>query len=157
MGELTINTRGASDTHRVGRNFSGLLNPGETVALMGELGTGKTVFVQGIMAGLEFQESVTSPTFNLIHEYNARYHVCHVDCFRLRSSADFYSIGFYEYLQEDSIVLVEWADRIEKYFERWNWVLHFKFSERDDNAREIIVSKSNNDLSADLLSVLQSH
>ncbi len=92
----------------IGRSLSG----GETLALSGELGAGKTALVRGIAAGLGTPSNqVTSPTFVLIHEYEGRLPLIHVDLYRLRSVAEAEGIGLQEYFQGNIVTAIEWADK----------------------------------------------
>jgi tRNA threonylcarbamoyladenosine biosynthesis protein TsaE len=105
-------TRSVEETIRLGENFSGRLLPGSVVALYGELGSGKTHLVKGICRGLGVEEHVASPTFTIINEYHTpRHSICHVDCYRIQTSAELRETGFEEYLG-NFICLIEWADRV---------------------------------------------
>ena len=88
---------------------------GEIIALTGDLGAGKTVLVRGLASGVEIDpELVTSPTFSLIHEYHGRIHLIHADLYRLESPQELANIGFHEYLNSTSTVVIEWAERMGK-------------------------------------------
>src|SRR5215472_2747624 len=83
------------------------------VGLVGPLGAGKTHLVRAVVEGLGADgRVVSSPTFVLIQEYNARLPVYHFDAYRLRSEAEFFDLGAHEYFQGDGVCLVEWADRV---------------------------------------------
>ena len=84
------------------------------IALTGDLGCGKTTFVQGLARGLGVSEReyVTSPTFTLINEYDARLALVHVDLYRLDTGLDMLDIGFDEVLERDAVVAIEWADKL---------------------------------------------
>lgn len=85
---------------------------GETLALTGELGAGKTALVRGIATGLGTPSThVTSPTFVLIHEYSGRLPLVHVDLYRLRSAAEAEGIGLQEYFRGETVTAIEWADK----------------------------------------------
>jgi tRNA threonylcarbamoyladenosine biosynthesis protein TsaE len=100
-------------TEALGRRLSGLLFPGAVVALVGPLGAGKTHLVRAVVEGLGADgRVVSSPTFVLIQEYNARLPVYHFDAYRLRSEAEFFDLGAQEYFEGDGVCLVEWADRV---------------------------------------------
>jgi tRNA threonylcarbamoyladenosine biosynthesis protein TsaE len=101
------------DTRAVGEILADLLEPGDAVALTGELGAGKTTFVQGVARGLGFTGAVTSPTFTLVREYPARLHVHHVDVYRLERVQDALDLGLEEMTAEGGVLLVEWGDAIE--------------------------------------------
>lgn len=92
----------------IGRSLAG----GETLALSGELGAGKTALVRGIATGLGTPSNqVTSPTFVLIHEYEGRLPLIHVDLYRLRSGAEAEGIGLQEYFHGNIVTAIEWADK----------------------------------------------
>jgi tRNA threonylcarbamoyladenosine biosynthesis protein TsaE len=94
--------------HAMGKSVAG----GEVLALIGELGAGKTALVKGIATGLGAStDSVSSPTFILIHEYQGRLPLVHVDLYRLRTETEAHHIGLPDYFTERSIVAIEWADR----------------------------------------------
>jgi len=96
----------------IAREFVSTLRPGDVVYLYGELGSGKTVFVKGICAGLGVTEEVTSPSFVIATEYQGSMKVAHIDLYRL-SSGGANNLPIEEYLVDNGITLIEWADRIE--------------------------------------------
>jgi tRNA threonylcarbamoyladenosine biosynthesis protein TsaE len=102
-------------TTAFGRRLAPLLFPGAVVALVGPLGAGKTHLVRAVAEGLGIADSraVSSPTFVLIHEYEARLPVYHFDAYRLRDEGEFLDLGVHEYFQGRGVCLVEWADRVE--------------------------------------------
>jgi tRNA threonylcarbamoyladenosine biosynthesis protein TsaE len=100
-------------TTALGRRLAGLLFPGAVVALIGPLGAGKTHFVRAVVEGLGGEaRQVSSPTFALIHEYEARLPVYHFDTYRLPNEAAFADLGVAEYFDGAGVCLVEWADRV---------------------------------------------
>jgi tRNA threonylcarbamoyladenosine biosynthesis protein TsaE len=103
-------------TEAFGRQLAGLLFPGSVVALIGPLGAGKTQLVRAIAEGLGIKDShvVSSPTFVLIQEYDARLPIYHFDAYRLNSPREFLDLGAHEYFEGNGICLVEWADRVEE-------------------------------------------
>ncbi|MDW7678964.1 MAG: tRNA (adenosine(37)-N6)-threonylcarbamoyltransferase complex ATPase subunit type 1 TsaE [bacterium] len=104
-------TNSEQETIKLGENLSRYLMPGDVVALLGELGSGKTCLVRGICKGLECADQVTSPTFTLINEYRGRFPVYHFDFYRLESEQEIFDLGYEEYFFGDGICLVEWAER----------------------------------------------
>src|SRR5215510_12331888 len=88
-------------TEQFGRRLGQLLFPGAVVALVGPLGAGKTHLTRAVAEGLGIADSrvVSSPTFVLIQEYQARLPICHFDAYRLRGEGDFFDLGAYEYLE----------------------------------------------------------
>ncbi|MDH5626125.1 MAG: tRNA (adenosine(37)-N6)-threonylcarbamoyltransferase complex ATPase subunit type 1 TsaE [Nitrospira sp.] len=99
-------------TDRLGRALGKTLRGGETLALFGPLGAGKTALVRGIAAGLGAPPTVvSSPTFVFIHEYHGRLPLTHVDLYRVRSTRDAESTGLEEYFSGSTVVAIEWADK----------------------------------------------
>ena len=98
---------------RIGAQVATELRGGEILALCGDLGAGKTHFVKGIVLGLGgVPQDVTSPTFTLVHEYQAcRLPVFHFDFYRLEAESELRNIGWDDYLREDGVLLIEWAER----------------------------------------------
>jgi tRNA threonylcarbamoyladenosine biosynthesis protein TsaE len=118
--EIDIITYSAEETVSEGRRIGQALHGGEVIGLYGPLGAGKTHLVKGIADGLGagHEETVNSPTFVLVNEYSGRLRLYHVDAYRLDSPADLERIGFEELPGADSVVVVEWADRVESVFNR---------------------------------------
>ena len=105
------------DTDKVAQILAESLKGGETIALTGNLGSGKTAFVKALAKGLGIKENITSPTFVLLKVYNINYKsvnkFVHVDCYRLRGQEDLFDIGLGDYLNYDNIIVaLEWADKI---------------------------------------------
>jgi tRNA threonylcarbamoyladenosine biosynthesis protein TsaE len=114
---IEITTHSAAETIALGKRIGAALTGGHVVALIGNLGAGKTHLIKGIADGLgvEQEDLVTSPTFVLVNEYLARdgaMQVYHIDAYRLSSVAEFEALGVEEYSRPDSVVLVEWADKV---------------------------------------------
>ena len=105
----------AEQTKKLGFNLGRLLKPGIVVALTGDLGSGKTVFAQGLARGLDVPRTyyITSPTFTLINEYPGRVPFFHVDLYRLAAYVDTEDIGLDEIIHGGNAVAVEWADRLD--------------------------------------------
>src|SRR3989442_5244610 len=102
----------AEETVAAGCAHARTVRPGEVLALAGDLGTGKTQFVKGLVAGLGSAAAVTSPTFTLIHEYtDGRLPVYHLDFYRLENRAAAVRLGLDDYFFGDGVSVVEWADR----------------------------------------------
>lgn len=104
------------DTVTLGKQIAGFLEPGDVVALQGGLGSGKTYLAKGIACGLGINETLTSPTYTIICEYQIDY-LCstlfHIDAYRLKTSEDFEQIGGREIINSNGISLIEWSDRIQ--------------------------------------------
>jgi tRNA threonylcarbamoyladenosine biosynthesis protein TsaE len=104
----------AEGTRALGHRLGERLFPGAVVALIGELGAGKTFLVRAIAEGLGIANPavVNSPTFVLIQEYDARLPIYHFDAYRLATEAEFADLGAHEYFGGDGVSLVEWADKV---------------------------------------------
>ena len=107
----TLLTGSAEETKRAGEVLAAVLEPGDVLALAGDLGAGKTCLVQGIARGLGVNEPVTSPTFNLLLVHPGRLTLYHVDLYRLDDSLELDDIGFFEALESDGVSAIEWGDR----------------------------------------------
>lgn len=110
---ITFHIADLAGTQALGHRLGELLFPGAVVALEGPLGAGKTNLTRAVAEGLGIDDSrvVSSPTFVLIQEYDARLPIYHFDAYRLRNEADFADLGVHEYFQGDGVCLVEWADK----------------------------------------------
>lgn len=99
----------------LGRQIGGRLQGGEVFAICGPLGSGKTHLIKGIAAGAGARdgENVTSPTFVLVNQYRGRFDLYHIDAYRIESVAEFEMLGFDDFCYPQSVVLIEWADKIE--------------------------------------------
>ncbi len=100
-----------SQTRRLGMRLANLLTPGDVLALSGDLGTGKTRWVQGVCQGLGVSDLVISPTYTLVNEYQGHYSIYHIDLYRLTDSLEVLSFGLDDYLYGSGITLIEWAER----------------------------------------------
>ena len=103
------------ETIEIGRRIGEQLKGGEVVAVCGALGSGKTHLIKGIASGGDAEASrcVNSPTFVIVNEYSGRLDIYHIDAYRLNSVADFEMIGFDDFCNRRSVVVIEWADKIE--------------------------------------------
>lgn len=109
MIATTLHT--AEDALSWGANLAQSLSAGDVIALCGTLGAGKTQITRGIVAGMNSNAAVTSPTFTLVHEYlGGRLPVFHFDFYRMDSAAEVIGIGWDEFLAEPGVIIVEWAD-----------------------------------------------
>ncbi len=112
QAEAYITTRTEAETAALGEMFGRNLDQPLVIALKGELGAGKTVFVRGAARGLGVKEQVTSPTFVLLKIYSGRLPLYHFDFYRLMEDEDPFELGFAEYLPGDGIAFIEWAERL---------------------------------------------
>ncbi len=116
----TLFSLSEEETYEFGSSLARQLQGGELIVLEGELGTGKTVFVRGLAAGLEIPpEDVWSPTFTLVHEYKgSRVSLFHVDLYRLSSAEEIATLGLEDLLGSGAIVAVEWGERLPPVYRR---------------------------------------
>jgi tRNA threonylcarbamoyladenosine biosynthesis protein TsaE len=116
---LEIDVESEEDTFALGQRLAAILIPGQTIALIGDLGAGKTRLVKALAAALGVPEDeVSSPTFTLVQEYSGRIPLRHCDTYRLRNPDEFLDLGTDELFAPDGIALVEWADRVEHFLPR---------------------------------------
>jgi tRNA threonylcarbamoyladenosine biosynthesis protein TsaE len=109
---MTIRTGSPDATRAVAAAIGSLLEPGDVVSLVGDLGAGKTAFAQGLAHGLGVAGPVTSPTFTIVQEYEGRLSVAHVDVYRLDTLQDLYDLGWDELIDDGRVTIVEWGDLI---------------------------------------------
>lgn len=110
---MQVVTETAAETEALGEKMGSLLQGGEILALFGPMGMGKTTFTRGVARGLGSNDSVSSPTFALVHEYTGRVPLYHFDMFRVTTWNDLYSTGFFDYLESGGILVIEWSENIE--------------------------------------------
>lgn len=119
-------------TRRIGEALGRLLNKGSVVALIGELGSGKTVLAQGLARGLDVDpdEYVSSPSFAIVNQYRGRVPIYHIDTYRLGSHLEMVSLGYEEYFEPDGVAIIEWADKVEELLPRTRLMVELKIVEQ---------------------------
>ena len=122
--DFNIISNSPEETIDLGRRVGSQLKGGEVIGVCGLLGSGKTHLIKGIAAGAGAQDSkqVNSPTFVIVNEYSGRLDIYHIDAYRLSSIAEFEMLGFDEYCRPQSVVLIEWADKIESALQAVNYI-----------------------------------
>ena len=129
-------TRSAEETAEMGRGFGARLQGGDVVALLGELGSGKTQFVTGVCEGLKTSGHVGSPTFTIIHEYPAeQITVVHADLYRIRTRAEVAEIGLVEYFRSPFVCLIEWAERVLDLLPPESYIVSFAHTGAEEERR----------------------
>ena len=109
----TVTIKNEEDTRRFGLDLAGKLKAGDIVALIGDLGTGKTTLTKYIAEGLGVTERITSPTFTIVGEHHSgRLPLYHFDVYRLESGEDMFDIGADEYFDAGGVCIIEWADQV---------------------------------------------
>ena len=134
---IQITTDSVAETQRLGQILGTMLEQTFILALNGDLGSGKTAFVQGLAKGLEVSEKyyITSPTFTLINEYPGRQRLFHVDLYRIEYISELEEIGLDEVLDQDVVVAIEWADKLPEGCLPPHLVFQFKII--SDKSRQI--------------------
>ncbi len=125
--------RNELDTREFGRELAKKLKPGDVVALIGELGTGKTTLAKSIAEGLGITGMITSPTFTIVQEYSdGRLPLYHFDVYRLNSPEEMYELGYEEYFFGQGVCVVEWADQIAELIPEGSIVIRIEYGEKED-------------------------
>ena len=139
--KLTVRTRSSKETERVGEMLAMCLSTPTKIALVGDLGTGKTTFTRGLARGFGIKK-IRSPSFTLINIYRGEKNFYHVDLYRLNSAEDIYSLGLQDALLDlDGIVAVEWAEKGEDLIGDAD-VIHVRFEHSRENKRTIYFSST---------------
>ncbi|MDD4859921.1 MAG: tRNA (adenosine(37)-N6)-threonylcarbamoyltransferase complex ATPase subunit type 1 TsaE [Dehalococcoidales bacterium] len=115
MTELVIHSKNPNATFNLGKRLGKTLQAGSILALVGELGCGKTLFTRGVCTGLEVPTRyVNSPTFAFVNEYSGRLKIYHMDVYRLNDIGDGFGIGLLDYLVkgESGVIIIEWAEKV---------------------------------------------
>ena len=126
-----------SETQSLGEKIGRMLGTRFIICLAGELGSGKTSFVQGLAKGVGVPENyyITSPTYTIIHEYPGRIPLFHIDLYRIRIKDDIYETGLYEMLDRFGIFAIEWPELLLKDLTADCMVIHFQI--KNDDTRKI--------------------
>jgi len=134
--EYKITTKNENETIRIAQNIESEKFPNMIICLEGDLGAGKTVFTKGLAMALGIEEVITSPTFNIIKEYNeGEMPLYHMDLYRLNGNPS--ELGIDEYYDKGGIVIIEWADMIREYLPAER--LEIKIKVIDENKRLLII------------------
>jgi tRNA threonylcarbamoyladenosine biosynthesis protein TsaE len=134
----TYSSNSRQETLAIGEELGRMLTAGSIIALVGQLGAGKTVFTKGVALGLGVKQEVVSPSFQVARFYLGRLPLCHLDFYRLES-ADRSVLGLDDYLLEDGVTIVEWAERISQLLPAEGLGIHITC--RGENQREIEFSR----------------
>ena len=134
--DYKFTSRSIDDTMELAENIESEKFPGMVICLDGELGSGKTVFVKGFAKSLGITETITSPTFSLIKEYNSgEMPLYHMDVYRIEDNKG--TIGFDDYFNSDAISIIEWSDMIEEELPKER--LNITFKVIDENTRVLVL------------------
>ncbi len=134
-----ITSRSEQDTIELAQNIESEKFPNMVICLQGDLGSGKTVFTKGFASSLGVEETVTSPTFNIIKEYSSgEMDLYHMDVYRLDGKVE--DLGIEEYYHKDGIVIIEWSDMIKDYLPEERLEIKIKLSEESEDVRIILIT-----------------
>ena len=133
----TFETHSSEETIALGKKIGSLLKGGDIIAYSGGLGAGKTTITRGISIGMGLDDEVTSPTFALVNEYRGELNLYHFDMYRITSPDDLETTGFYDYMDSDSVLAVEWSENIQS--ELPKNAIRVNIERIDDNTRKITI------------------
>ena len=137
----TYISKSEQDTIDFAKNYAQNLKPGDIIVLSGELGSGKTKFVQGVLEYFNLQDEISSPTFTIVNEYNSdTVNIYHFDVYRLEDSDEFFAIGGEEYFSK-GICLIEWGELIEDILPKPYTKISFSKSDDDVSYRKLTIEK----------------
>ena len=140
----TYISKSEQDTIDFAKNYAQNLKPGDIIVLSGELGSGKTKFVQGVLEYFNLQDEISSPTFTIVNEYNSdTVNIYHFDVYRLEDSDEFFAIGGEEYFSK-GICLIEWGELIEDILPKPYTKISFSKSDYDTSYRKLTIEKIEN-------------
>lgn len=135
--EYKFTSKNEMNTIELAQNFESEKFPNMIICLNGELGSGKTVFTKGIANALGIKESITSPTFTIIKEYEGELPLYHMDVYRLNGNVE--GTGIEEYFTKGGVVVIEWADTIQDILPEERLDIKFKIVEGNENTRVLIL------------------
>jgi tRNA threonylcarbamoyladenosine biosynthesis protein TsaE len=131
MNSFEITSHHPKDTLALAASIATKLKKGSIVCLHGDLGSGKTTFVQGLAAALGVKETVQSPTFVLMNMYEGRKRLFHFDLYRLENIKEIERLGYEEFFYGDGIAVVEWADKLKELYPPQCLVINFAHAGND--------------------------
>jgi len=131
---MVYKSNSPKETENIARSFAKELKGGEVICLNGDLGVGKTAFVQGLVKALGVTEPISSPTFTIVNCYEGNMPIYHFDVYRIEDCDEMYEIGFEEYVYSNGITLIEWSEKIEEILpkNRIEIVISKDFNKHDD-------------------------
>ena len=147
----TVNSKSSQQTFNLGTNLGKEVDQGICIALKGELGAGKTTFVQGLAKGLKVSKKyyITSPTFNIINIYPAEsFTLCHIDLYRVASVEEIEYTGFDDLIGKNHILIIEWPELLEQIDFKFDIKINFEF---DDFYNRILSLSGSGQLGANLI------
>lgn len=140
---MNVITNTAEETQQVGLDLSKQLKSGDVVLLYGDLGAGKTTFVQAVAKGLGIKDRILSPTFVLIRNHKVSFgnitSLNHIDLYRIEKPAEIESLGLSEIIEEEnSVTLIEWADRLSSFKPKHGYAVYMKYLGENERKIKIV-------------------
>ena len=131
-------TNSPEETIDYAKSIASSFKPGYIYGLRGEMASGKTTFIKGLLIGMKYKNMVNSPTFTLVNEYDASNKVIHIDCYRENDIERWVSLGIFEYFSFNNIVLIEWPEIISQILPKT--IKYIDFSVLEGNKRRIKIN-----------------
>lgn len=140
---MIYNTNSPKETENVASFFAKSLKKGDVICLNGDLGVGKTLFVQGLVKALGVKEPISSPTFTIVNCYSGDFNIYHFDVYRIEDCDEMYEIGYEEYVYGDGITIIEWPCRIKEILPKNRYDIFInKDYQKHEDYREIEIKKA---------------
>jgi len=141
---MQLTSHSPKETQKIASKLAKRLKKGEVLCLFGDLGGGKTTFIQGLAKGLGIKKRVTSPSFVLMRKYPVKDYLLtnlyHIDCYRIKSAKEILDIGFNEILEDkNAVIAIEWADKVKEILPKERLDIKFEFV--DEATRKIDLRK----------------
>ncbi len=146
LKDYAVVTKNENETTELGVKIASSLEGGDVISLYGDLGSGKTRLVKGICLGLDVKQMVNSPTFIIVNEYSSQKfrNIYHFDLYRLKSESEVLAMGFEDYLNNESIVFIEWPEHVERILPAKTIKIHISHTQEDENHRWIEIERPEN-------------
>ena len=136
---MKFHTTSADETVALGKRLGSFLKKGDVVALQGSLAAGKTTITKGFAQALGVADTITSPTFCLISEYQGKMPLYHFDVYRLQGADDFANLGAEDMIYGDGVCMLEWSEKIMDELPKKTIIVRLEVAQDDANARDIFV------------------
>ena len=139
---MIYNSNSPEETANIANDFAKELKPGDCICMYGNLGVGKTAFVQGLAKGLGINEYLSSPTFTIVNCYEGDLPLYHFDVYRIQDEDEMYEIGYEEYVYGDGVSVIEWSENIKEILpeNRYEITLE-KDYDKSENYRKITIER----------------
>ena len=139
---MIYNSNSPEETAKIAIDFAKTLNAGDCICMYGNLGVGKTAFVQGLAKGLGIDEYLSSPTFTIVNCYEGSLPLYHFDVYRIQDEDEMYEIGYEEYVYGDGISVIEWSENIKEILPQKRYEITLeKDYDKSENYRKITIER----------------